>query len=366
VTTLAKSLPGFTLRHDRQSELVRLTATDSLLMRTIYKLLLHISWLLTLGVLCEIVCRVLLTSPSAQITDPVVSFSYIPDSRIFYGAEGGATIRINSLGLNSPYLNPHSQLDRCLLLGDSFTEALHVKREDNFATLADDLLPETEIVNAGRSDAGPADCLEIFRRLDLKIKPDRIVFVMNESDLTDLDRDNSLILNTGRIDISPRPQSRAKALLGPLLNHSALATHLARKANSVFSRTTGNKNSNHRNTKQDETSSIHNHRLLLLRGILAELSERHRVDVIFIPQLDYQPLRHAAPTPVSRECWSLIVEARVNIPVEIHSMETLFIRAYKETGQPPHGFANRKIGIGHLNHLGHRITSQKLVEILRK
>jgi hypothetical protein len=331
--------------------------------KTIRNLLVRLSWVLLLVAIGEVVCRIFLTSPSNQIPDEHLGFKYVPNCTMFFASEGGARNKINSLGLNSPELNLSSHNPMCLVLGDSFTEALHVKQKDNFCSLAAQNLSELQIVNAGRSDAGPIEYLKFFRQLKKTISPDRVILVINETDLLDLDRQDYHQSPDGRIETTAKPLRKSKALLAPILNQSALATHLARKANIAFLQTKRKSNMAAGLSPKDVSES-HCYKVKILNSILKEISEECQTDIIFIPQLDYQPARKATIKPESAACWEAIKEASEELKIGRNNLGSVLIEDYVERGQPAHGFANRKIGVGHLNQRGHQITARELIRIL--
>src|SRR5262245_19666114 len=103
--------------------------------------------------------------------------------------ELGETVlmRQNNYGLRGADFDPaqSSGKSRVLVLGDSFTEAIHVSEEQSFVGRLNKLHPELQVLNAG---VGGYGTVQEYLYLDLHgklIRPAAVLLAIYENDLTD-------------------------------------------------------------------------------------------------------------------------------------------------------------------------------------
>jgi len=323
----------------------------------------------TLFLLGEVLIRFFVTSPSPQISDPAVGFRYRPNSVVFDTQEGGARLRLNSLGLNSPEADSPKRRTRVLVLGDSFTMASQVPRNKNFVENLRVMRPDIEFVNAGRSDAGPLDYPALFDYYAPLLHPDRILVILTPGDIRDTDESLSRIQRGP--DGCPEhilPPGRSKGKwqrqVEPLLRQSALLTLLSRRINALY-------RSHH--TKEGDASprpnsstkvDLDKNRIEAIAFALRQMQINKPVTVVYIPYIDYGRNRIASVEASSALGARLICEAAKEVGMTAHVLDSMFINAYFQDGQPGHGFANVQIGSGHLNLRGHRIAAKAISDII--
>ena len=161
------------------------------------KLLLVLIGLLFGLVVMEIALRVIGYSyPIFYTTDPDRGYALRPGVAGWYRREGGSFVRINSDGLRD---REHAKAKppntfRIVLLGDSFSEAMHVPMEETYWSLMERRLKEcpefagkdVEVINFGVSGYGTAQELITLRRRAWDYQPDMVILAMTTfNDITD-------------------------------------------------------------------------------------------------------------------------------------------------------------------------------------
>lgn len=155
--------------------------------RNLKKKLLLVSFGLLFGLfMSEIFLRVVGYSfPLFYTTDYYRGFTLQPGLEGYYQREGGSYVRINSDGLRD---REHAKAKpddtvRIAVLGDSFTEAMHVPMEQTFWWLLERRLQECnafpgkniEVINFGVSGYGTAQELLMLRQKVWDYSPDLVV-----------------------------------------------------------------------------------------------------------------------------------------------------------------------------------------------
>lgn len=325
------------------------------------------------GVLCsqlivglgEITARAFLTSPSRQIADPEIGFQYIPGSILFQAQEGGAHIRLNSLGFNDGEVGPKGDRKRLVVVGDSMTEALQVDRPSNYVSRLAHLRPDIEFVNAARSDAGPLEYRTSLRRLDTVLDPDLVLFAFSFGELRDVRRGRFSLERDadGRISalsVRATPQQEMKRVVEPLIQRSALATHLMRRFGPLLDRWRGAALSDASPAALDDTGCAE-----VVAFILREAASHRPVAAMFLPQLDYLADRRSRVAPASAQEAAVLAHAAEQAGVPFLLLHEGLKRQYQDSGQPGHGFPNNRVGTGHLNPAGHMAVAHDVAGFLR-
>jgi lysophospholipase L1-like esterase len=267
---------------------------------------------------------------------------------------------------------------RILVLGDSYAEANQLPREQNFTSVMEFIDRRIDVVNAGRNGMNGVDYLTMFHRLERNILPDLIVVVVSAGDLTDLRDANNLNVERdqlGRINsvtTSANAKDELKGVINPLIQQSALATHMMRRLRPVVTDVlqsidgargvigSASANSTHDNTEKrlSETDAKE-----ILGFVLTNLGAKKPVMVAYLPDMIYRESRvaeEAAP-----QLADVYRRLATTAGVGFVNMAGAFRDVYERTGQPPHGFHNHHMGVGHMNAAGHEAVGRSLVEWLR-
>ncbi|MFK7742595.1 MAG: SGNH/GDSL hydrolase family protein [Planctomycetota bacterium] len=141
--------------------------------------------------LCELGIRVFATFffPKLMVTDAQLGWSHAESRSKPYTNEDGAVhpIVLNEFGHRGPSYglarNPGKR--RLLVLGDSFTEAVHVAEEEMFSRRLELARDDLEVLNAGVGGWGTVQQLLYLRDHGLKFEPDAVLLVAYENDLSD-------------------------------------------------------------------------------------------------------------------------------------------------------------------------------------
>jgi hypothetical protein len=150
------------------------------------KLLLILVGLFFGLVIMEIGLRVIgYTYPIWYMPDPHTGYSLRPDVEGWYTREGQSYVRVNSAGLRD---REHAKQKppntvRIAVLGDSFSEAMHVPQEDTFWWLMERKLKgcpafagkDVEVINFGVSGYGTAQELITLRQKVWDYQPDIVL-----------------------------------------------------------------------------------------------------------------------------------------------------------------------------------------------
>ncbi len=150
------------------------------------KLLLIFMGLVFGLVIMEVGLRVIgYTYPIWYRPDPDLGYALVPSVQGWYTREGQSYVRVNSDGLRD---REHSRQKpantvRIAILGDSFSEAMHVPQEDTFWWLMERKLKECpqfagknlEVINFGVSGYGTAQELIMLRKRVWDYQPDIVL-----------------------------------------------------------------------------------------------------------------------------------------------------------------------------------------------
>ena len=320
-------------------------------------------------IFAELITRILITGPSNQIYDQRLGFVYEPDSILFNASEGGAHLRLNNLGLNTDPIKPKEGRRRVWVMGDSITQAAQVPRRENFCSLLMKLRPDLQVINGGRSDAGPLEYLEIYKRLKAEIKADAVVIVLTDGDLADMRRAKyDLCRNEDHeiadIDLQASARQKLKNIVQPLVSRSALATHLMRRAKPLITRD-GEIASKTAPIPSSPNESDDEITIEVLSHVIKSISKDQKTFLIHIPNISYKENRKASVSQSSSEATRIFNAAATKAGTNLITLDTPFVESYRQCGQPGHGFMNAVIGAGHINALGHDAVAKHLSRALR-
>jgi len=319
----------------------------------------------------EIVLRLWFMSPSWKVPDPELGLLNIPHARIVYSQEGWGVHHTNSTGWLGPELQDPKPKTRVLLLGNSFTEALHVAPEESFAALAQQQLPHSEFVNTAQSGWSTVPELVLLRRIYKELEPDVVVtqihtLVAFEPSETHLEVDAS-----GSFKIVP-PQHRddfrtkLRGSTEGLLRHSALLTMLFQRANELWTeqRTRLAAKFDARDQSGNARSDATDEELAALGWTLDRMAEvTPSLIVLSFGGVDYGQNHCGSTAPERDRRIREVVESR---GLRLVDPTDAFCAEYARTGQPSHGFHNAEMGKGHLNARGHRIVADLLARAVRE
>ena len=313
--------------------------------------------------IAEVSTRWFLTSPSAQDFDPELGWKWRPGATIFNAAEGGARLTINEHGLNDDPIGDKAGRYRMAVLGNSFTEAIQVPREENF-TSQTERMTGADVINLGRSAMTGAHYPIVMRRFAW-LEPDLIVVAVGQSDLVNIlsgrvevERDAAGTI----VRLSPvlEGKDELKQTFGPLLQRSALVTWMMRRMKPVIMGWRAKlRGGSEDDAPAAEDPDAWQEAAARLAFVLKDLaSQGAEVVLLDLPHIEYRPERQTVlGSEDERRAYRAAAEQAGVVYVDTYDA---LRQAYADTGQPAHGFHNLTIGHGHLNGSGHRAVAEAL------
>lgn len=345
---------------------------------------LRIRLLVTIGicfitlVVGELLARAFITSPSNKIFDPELSFAYKPGTTIFQTREGVQVSQVNSLGLVDREHNFTPDRDIVVVLGDSYTEALHVPFDERFTSRLDHYLAGYDVVNAARTGLHPASFTVVARRLAKKIPIHRLLLVVSPGDSNDILAEN-LVIETSHYGSPHLVFQPNKALqkmrrwIEPLTSRSALAKHLVQKylpevkyfyvqVSRLLDKLKGRRQTESGENIQDSKDQFVT---FVLDIAFSELREIAPFDVLFIPNYEYTGKDTIVESRKSQH-WEetiRITAGRYNARFVSAGEDLSF--SYREHRQPLTGFSNSGLFRGHFNKLGHAVLARSALKLFK-
>ena len=297
--------------------------------------------------------------------DPRFGVVEQPHVRVVQSMEGWGSLTTNALGFFDDELRTPRPKLRALLQGDSYAEALQMSHDENFSTVAERACPGVEVVNTAHSGRFLAHYAAYLRGTWDAVQPDVLVIQVNDTDVGELGEPELLSNVWNELAGHPpfwgaAPSHSPVGRLRELLARSALLkltfvriNLLTRFERERFARKFASK----------ETAALDDRpvkpRAIVVADSLMELIERiaPRPIIVYIPNLDYQSSPPAPFSPPRRAFWLDL--ARRHGATIVDPTDSL-IALYRHDGQFLHGFANTRIGNGHLNARGHAVVGRML------
>jgi lysophospholipase L1-like esterase len=284
------------------------------------------------------------------------------------GKEGYGRTLLNELGLRSPSLTeePFQKDERnILVLGDSYTQAMQVSDEVAFPQHLNELLGEhTNVINAGREGASPADYIALAEYNHKTFDPDAVVVQLNEADFTrDLLSDKQTFyfeatargftLRENKSVVSSNELASRFANLQGVLNFSVMRLALER-VEAMRAGKTHIANETLQVGVQETDGSLE-------KFVVQELKRAYQNPVLlYIPEIDYFSPDYAQPHPTEKH----LAEAARNEGLRFISLRGDFVALYRHRHRTAHGFTNTQPGMGHINPLGHEVAAERLAQEL--
>lgn len=329
----------------------------------------------------ELFVRAFVAGPSPQTYDPDIGYSYRPESDLFQSKEGFTHLHLNSRGMNDREIAPRDGRCRALVIGDSYTAALQVRREMNFTSVAERIDPHLDVVNAGRDGLFLGDMHKVAARLIPELRPDVIVYVISERAVdTDITLPGFNVVvdpQSGRIVdavMQVEGQETLKRIFGPILNRSALATRLAAQfkpmvVDAMAQFETWRRDFDWAGAAQATpvlaaTPKPHDEDVLTF--IFRRFRSQAPAALLYVNGLHYGPHRKATIAATSSAAQVMAARAAAAAGVRMYGTGAYLIDSLAHTGEPPFGFQNALLPGGHLNVTGHEAMGHALVDLLHE
>lgn len=327
----------------------------------------------------ELLARAFLTSPSNRIFDAELNFTYQPNTTIFQTKEGIQVSQINSLGLADSEHNFSPDREILVILGDSYTEALHVPFEERFTSRLDQHLTGYDVVNAARTGLHPATFTVVARRLTDKFPIHRFLLVLSPGDSTDILAENFSIQTTKygspRLIIQAnKTLQKMRRWIEPFTSRSALARFLVQRylpdVKLFYARIIRSfaKNNGHRQMEPSENTQDSKDRkvALVLDISFSELSKIAPFDILFIPNFKYTGKNTIVESNNSQHWEEVMRKTADRYNARFVSAGADLSFSYRKYRQPLTGFSNSGLFRGHFNTLGHTVLARSALKLFNK
>jgi lysophospholipase L1-like esterase len=314
-----------------------------------------------------------LQTPSTAVFDPRFGLVQRPHSRFVQSLEGWTEARANSDGLFDTELRTPRPRTRVLLLGDSFSEAVQVRPEEGFARVVERLDPEVEVVNAGLSGRFPAHYAAYHRVYLDRYRPDLLLVQVNDGDVTELGDPAKLAqvgAETGPMHVPPVSVASASGsvvdVLRSFFRRSALAKLIQirlRQLAGFERRRFRAKFSGAPPEADDSALPATSRSWAVADSLFADLAASEvPMILLYIPHMNYVDAAPHEAYPSRRDFWRRFA-ARHRLPLV--DPTDAFVREFRRSGLPLHGFPNTRFATGHINARGHAVIAAELAAALR-
>jgi len=338
----------------------------------------------------ELALRLLVLSPSPTVTDPVLGRLLKPNTHYRQSAEGFSSFTTNALGFNDAPI-PAGEKNAILVLGDSYIEAQQVDPADNFLAYFRRQNPDRAIIAAGRAGLSPLSYDDLARYVARRAGFQQIVVVLNSSDVKDILESDVQVQRgpDGKIvSLANREQQRPEGIeadafrflvsrssIFALINEKFIETLKANAA--AFRegiRTLRRHLASATATSAADQAAGSGSTAATPKGLpdvvdvteflLSELKRQAAVEVVYVPLLVYRSGRtvdEQADSAAARRAFTCAAARSMTPMVALNEPLT---RVFQETGEPPNGFSNIGLGLGHLNALGHQVLARAIADVV--
>ncbi len=326
-----------------------------------------VAWLAAL----ELLVRAFLVTPSNIVADPQLGYMYRPDSTMLIeSADAGfKRVTLNEFGLNDWPIG-NDRRPRIVVLGDSYVEAFQVPRAENFVSILGHDAPQFRFVNAGRSGLDPVTERMMLEKLAPRLHPAGVIMIVNAGDRFDFLNDHLTVRRCGSPSAIcayrlPPISPVATTGIAGLARRSALVTFLARRfqepvadelaqARALLLPSATAKAANlPAGGYRDEDFED------LLACVFRRIRARYPLIVVAVPNTDFGPGR-LSTAPDGGAFETAVARAAADSGATYFDAGPALEQAYRQSGQPPRGFAFNTPGAGHLNAAGHRTLARGL------
>lgn len=313
------------------------------------------------------ILSVLLYKTPGTIRDNTLGKIYKPGILV-NSDEGFSRTKINSLGMrNIEVASKGPNEKRILILGDSYTEGIHVS-DDNLYTvkLEKDLIKELNktisVVNSGRSGASPANYIYLSEFYNSKISSDYTVIQTSDSDwsIDIFNKEQNFYVN--------EENGRFKVVFNNYLSSSPLLKKVPElsfilKFNELPILSYANVKIKQLKQPQSSAENGESFKDLDAKRLerisdwtIKELKNRYpNIVFLYMPTIDYNKPSEDY-TPIEK-----LIKAKCDeYGIDFIDVRKEFLNYYTQNKQPAYGFNNTTPGIGHMNKIGHSIVADSL------
>jgi len=316
----------------------------------------------------ELIARSFLMSPTAWKPDETFGLRRIPGARIVQSDEGYGRHRVDADGFVDA---PVEGSSRVLLLGDSFSLALHVSYGQRFSERAEQLLGDVEIRNAAFAGWSPPHYALLLQGLDPN-EYDTVVVQIADNDLFEMNSPGRIRFEefepgTWALHADPFPTTKGplQTVVNALSRLSGLAEFVRVRSQMLFWTEHRRLSAKLSRSESDppppaEAKQLPPDVAERLRFFHSLLEPWHgRLLYLYLPRLNYQtrPPHHEWPV-----CRDVILEFAAETGAVVVDPTAKMLADFEVGQDPLSGFHNSKPGSGHLNARGHGVVAEALAE----
>jgi len=321
-------------------------------------------------VMMEVIVRLTVTAPTAEVFHETLGFQERPFARICNTREGYASFTLDAFGFNNDPLPVQMPKQRYLVVGDSFVQSYQLNRPYNFSYLLSEGLGENTLVyNAGVSGFDPTRFSLLVNELAPILKPTRLLLVVTSSDLYDmlkwdvLEDEAGVIqgFNWNYVEMTPFRKWKME-----VYSSSALISLLKRKYQSLIEAWWEDLDAFDRQGVEKRTSSFDpdTERLRRFRFAMESLVKQNiPISILFLPVFSYG---HQGAYVKPENDLTKLEQLSMSMGLDTINVEQAFRDSFKQGAQPAIGFHNSRVGYGHLNALGHQLVASVLLKHFRQ
>ena len=325
---------------------------------------LSVTGVIAVLIALELILRLTTTSVFAYEFDPKVGEKGNEGARLIFTSEGGSQNTFGALGVIGKYDSSGSQQFR-LLLGDSVTQALHVKTPQRFSSLLNAELEGPAFLNAGSAGTGIIGHLRRFDLISENVPVREVILVVTPTDIADLSGERYRYdADAGQLSLPDYHRSSTKELTRSIMQKSALATFLVQKYRPGLSRLGSELCSNDilRRAPSCAASASSkppiDHFLAVAIAVVEDIQAKVPVTIVFFPEFIYGSESISSETENSALSRTLFLKIANETGATFCDLsQSLKDAAIEKT---PVGFNNSFRHRGHLNAWGHEIVAKEL------
>jgi len=310
-----------------------------------------------------------------QSYDECMGVHFQPEKEYVYSREGFSKIKTDRFGFNNDNIEDpvDKNIDNIIFLGDSYTEAIYIKRKDNYVKQTEKLLNDAgykfRSINLGASGNAVPDYIYNASCFIQTFSPKYTVIQLHFNDLIDEslrpEHGNKVVKdnNTFAISHTPQTQKRTAHYVAEITGwfQPALFRLLENAFISPRTKTTKGKAEKPQNLLEEkEKKEIQD----IVDWQMQELKRKYGENLIILyfpptPQIiDGKIVTEEIPAISEKR--DLIFEGAEKNNVTIFNTEDMLVKYYQETRRMPRGFQNTQFGLGHLNADGNYIVADFL------
>lgn len=323
--------------------------------------------------------RLAIEKKPPQVYDDKMGFHLEAEEEYINSSEGFSKIKTDRFGFNNDRIeNPiNTSIDNIIFLGDSYTEALAVNRQNNYVKITEKLLNDNgyafRSINLGISGNSIPDHIRNAPGFIKTFNPKYVIVQLHFNDFVDEalnpEHGNKIIKKENKYSIEHSIRSKKRTA-----NHIADITgwfqpvsfRIINNAISSYQEKTFKKNEIHPSNDSEERNreEIQN----IIDWQVRELKKAYGNKIVF---LYFSPLPNIMEGTVNitenssnTEKKEMVFNSAKKWNIDTFDIEDVLVEYYQKTHRMPRGFQDTRPGLGHLNAAGNYLVADSLYNYL--